>query len=304
MTPVGPTIEIHELHKRFGRHEAVCGLNLSVPQGSAFALVGPNGAGKTTTIRVLMNLLAPQRGSATVLGVDSRRLSSRELGCIGYVSENQQLPVRLTVGQYLDYLRPFYGRWDRALEAQLLGQLQLPLERTIGALSHGMRIKLALACALPFRPQLLVLDEPFSGLDALVREEFMRELVSQAGEMTILVSSHELPEIEGLATHVAFIEQGRVLFQEEMEALLARTRAVRLTLAGDATVPPRPPANWIEVQATGSVLSFIDTAFVAESLPHSVAQVLGGVCHIEVQPVGLRTIFTALTRARRQGSAT
>jgi ABC-2 type transport system ATP-binding protein len=297
-------IEIRNLHKRFGRHEAVSGLDLSVPPGSAFALVGPNGAGKTTTIRVLMNILAPEQGCATVLGVDSRRLSPCELGRIGYVSESQQFPGRLTVGQYLDYLRPFYDRWDRSLEGQLIDQLQLPLERPIGALSHGMRAKLALACALPFRPQLLVLDEPFSGLDALVREEFLRELASQAGEMTILVSSHELPEIEGLATHIAFIEKGRVLFQEEMEALQARTRAVRVTLTGDATVPPRPPTNWIELHAAGSVLSFIDIAFVAESLPQSIAEVLRAVRHIDVQPVGLRSIFTALTRARRQGSPT
>jgi ABC-2 type transport system ATP-binding protein len=297
-------IEIRNLHKRFGRDEAVSGINLSVPPGSAFALVGPNGAGKTTTIRVLMNILAPEQGCATVLGVDSRRLSPCELGRIGYVSESQQFPGRLTVGQYLDYLRPFYDRWDRSLEGQLIDQLQLPLERKIGALSHGMRVKLALACALPFRPQLLVLDEPFSGLDALVREEFMRELVSQAGEMTILVSSHELPEIEGLATHIAFIEKGRVLFQEEMEALQARTRAVRVTLTGDAIVPPRPPTNWIELHAAGSVLSFIDIAFVAESLPQSIAAVLRAVRHIDVQPVGLRSIFTALARARRQGNPT
>ena len=301
-------IEVRNLWKRFGRHEAVRGLDLSVPTGSAFALVGPNGAGKTTTIRVLMNILAPERGNAAVLGVDSRRLSPAEFSRIGYVSENQQLPARLTVGERLDYLRPFYARWDRALESELQQQLRLPLERRIGDLSHGMRMKLALACALPFRPQLLVLDEPFSGLDALVREEFMQQLAARAGEMTVLISSHELSEIEGLATHIAFIEQGRALFQEQMESLLARTREVRLTLAGDARVPARVPQSWIDVSAAGSVLSFIDTAFVAETLPQSVAAVLEqgadapDLRHIDVQPVGLKSIFTALARAHRAGS--
>ena len=301
-------IEVRNLWKRFGRHEAVRGLELSVPTGSAFALVGPNGAGKTTTIRVLMNILAPERGNAAVLGVDSRRLSPRQLERIGYVSENQLFPTRLTVGEYLDYLRPFYARWDRALESELQQQLRLPLERRIGDLSHGMRMKLALACALPFRPELLVLDEPFSGLDALVREEFMQQLAARAGEMTVLISSHELAEIEGLATHIAFIEQGRVLFQEEMESLLARTREVRLTLAGDARVPLHVPSNWLEVRAAGSVLSFMDTAFDAGALPQSVAAVLeqsadaADLCHIDVQPVGLKSIFTALARAQRAGS--
>jgi len=99
------------------------------------------------------------------------------------------MPERLTVSEYLDYLRPFYSRWDRDLEGSIRRQLRLPPERRIGNLSHGMRMKMALACALPFRPELLVLDEPFSGLDPLVRDEFMERLLQQAGEMTVLISS-------------------------------------------------------------------------------------------------------------------
>src|SRR5207244_3011050 len=138
---------------------------------------------------------------ATVMGVDSRKLSTRELSRIGYVSENQAMPARLTVGDYIDYLRPFYPTWDRQVESSLRSRLHLPAERRIGDLSHGMRMKMSLACALPFRPKLLILDEPFSGLDPLVREEFMEGLLEQAGEMTILISSHELGEIDGVATH-------------------------------------------------------------------------------------------------------
>ena len=136
-----------------------------------------------------MNILDPTRGSATLLGVDSRKISPRELAEIGYVSENQDMPGRLTVGEYVAYLRPFYSTRDRDLEASIALQLRLPLERKIGDLSHGMRMKMALMCALPYRPQLLILDEPFSGLDPLVRDEFMEGLLEQAGEMTILISS-------------------------------------------------------------------------------------------------------------------
>jgi len=138
-------IQIHDLWKKFGRHEALRGLSFTVPKGSTYALIGANGAGKTTTIKVLMNILEPTRGRATVLGVDSRRISPRELNRIGYVSENQDMPERLTVGQYLDYLRPFYRRWDRDLEAGIRRKLRLPPERRIGDLSHGMRMKMALA---------------------------------------------------------------------------------------------------------------------------------------------------------------
>jgi len=124
------------------------GLSFQVPEGSAYALIGANGAGKTTTLKILMNILQPKRGQATILGVDSRRISPRELCRIGYVSENQDMPEGLTVGQYLDYLRPFYPQWDRDLEATIRRDLRLPPERKIGELSHGIRMKMKLAwCA-------------------------------------------------------------------------------------------------------------------------------------------------------------
>src|SRR5580658_3396021 len=109
-------IRADNLWKKFGRHEALKGLSFSVPEGSAYALIGANGAGKTTAIRILMNILEAERGTCTVMDVDSRCISPRELAQIGYVSENQDIPERLTVAEYLDYLRPFYPRWDTALE--------------------------------------------------------------------------------------------------------------------------------------------------------------------------------------------
>lgn len=166
-------IEVRDLWKKFGRFEALQGLTFSVPEGSAFALIGANGAGKTTTIKIVMNILEATRGSVKVLDVDSRKISPRELRQIGYVSENQDMPPRLTVDEYFDYLRPFYPEWDKALEQSIRSQLRLPPDRRIAHLSHGMRMKMALGCALPYRPKLLVLDEPFSGLDPLVRDEFM-----------------------------------------------------------------------------------------------------------------------------------
>jgi ABC-2 type transport system ATP-binding protein len=168
-------IRADNLWKKFGSHEALRGLSFAVPEGSAYALIGANGAGKTTAIRIVMNILEAERGGAAVLGVDSRRISPRELAQIGYVSENQDIPKALTVAEYLDYLRPFYPRWDKSLEASVLRELRLPHERKIGDLSHGMRMKVALACALPFRPKLLILgkllfEESMSDLTARFRE--------------------------------------------------------------------------------------------------------------------------------------
>src|ERR1700735_1037137 len=134
-------IRADNLWKKFGRHEALQGLSFSVPEGSAYALIGANGAGKTTAIRILMNILEAERGRADVLGVDSRRISPRELAQVGYVSENQDIPKALTMSEYIDYLRPFYPRWDRSIEASMLHELRLPPDRRIGDLSHGMRMK-------------------------------------------------------------------------------------------------------------------------------------------------------------------
>jgi ABC-2 type transport system ATP-binding protein len=297
------TIEIENLHKVFGRHEALCGLSLAVPEGSAYALIGANGAGKTTTIKTLMNIMRPTRGTTKILGVDSRRLGVAQLQHIGYVSENQDMPARLTVAQYLDYLRPFYPTWDRELERSILKELRLPPDRRIGDLSHGMRMKMALACALPFRPRVLILDEPFSGLDPLVRDEFMERLLQQAGDMTILISSHELSEIEGVTTHVGFIDQGRLLFQESMTELSDRFRQVRITLDSPAVLPVPAPEGWLQPALAGNVVSFVDSRFTENRLAESVAARFRGVRNIEVQPLALRNIFTTLARESRGGSA-
>src|SRR6185437_10302581 len=276
-------VQVDNLHCSYGRTEALRGLRLGVPEGGTYSLIGANGAGKTTTIKVLMNMLAPSHGTATVLGVDSRHLAPRELAQIGYVSENQILPGRLRVGEFLKFLRPFYASWDVELERSVLQRLALPAERRIRDLSHGMRLKMALASALPFRPKLLVLDEPFSGLDPLIRDEFMEQLLHHADETTILISSHELAEIENVTTHVGFIDSGRVLFEESMEALLARSRAVRIVLQHAARVPPQLPHEWLDASAEGNVLSFVDTHFSEESLAATIGSLLIGVRQVDVQ---------------------
>jgi ABC-2 type transport system ATP-binding protein len=288
--------------KRYGRHDALQGLNIAVPEGSAYALIGANGAGKTTTIKVLMNILSPSRGTAAVMGVDTRRMPPEVLAQIGYVSENQALPSRLRVGDYLDYLRPFYPTWDRDLEAQIRSRLQLPAQRRIGELSHGMRLKVALACALPYRPRLLILDEPFSGLDPLVREELMEGLLLQADELTMLIASQELAEIESITTHVGFVHAGKMLLEEPMGELSARLREVRVTLEQAASVPEHLPKEWLQPKAFGNVLSFIDTRYSEAYLGERVRSLLGGVRQIDAQPMPLNSVFKALARAVRDGA--
>ncbi len=295
-------IETEGLAKNFHRHDAVQDLNLNVPEGATCALIGANGAGKTTTMRMLVNILAPDRGHARVLGIDSRALRAADRLRIGYLSENQQLPERLNIGQYFDYLRSLYSNWDAGLERQLREQFELPPSRPLGKLSHGMRMKAMIIGALSFRPKLLILDEPLSGLDPLVRDEVMSGILEQADETTILISSHELAELEGCTTHVAFMVRGRLLFQESIESLSARFREVTTTLAG-RTDRRALPETWLNVQSDGAMLRFVDTAFTDDaSLQAQLQRCCGSTVHMESQALSLRDISKALMRATRRES--
>lgn len=291
-------IETEKLTRRFGRMEAVQELNLSVPQGSVFALLGPNGAGKSTTIKLLMNLLQPTAGAARVLGVDSRQLGEREFAQIGYVSENQQLPLWMSVRQFLDYCRPFYPAWDRELEKTLLAQFALPVERKLKHLSRGMLMKASLLSSLAYRPKLLVLDEPFSGLDPLVRDEFIRGVleVSALGEWTVLVSSHDIEEVERLADHVAVLDGGRLRLSQTTETLQAQFRRVEVTNA-PATLAADP--QWLDWERSGALTRFIETNYAGEATERRWRERFGAEATVAAQPMTLREIFLTLARAGR-----
>ncbi len=289
-------IQTHDLTRRYGATEAVHALNLAVPAGSVCALLGPNGAGKTTTLKLLMNLLRPTSGRAEVLGIDTSKLGEREFAQIGYVSENQQLPLWMTVQQLLDYCRPFYPTWDRGLEKQLLAQFQLPVDRRLQQLSRGMLMKAALLASLAYRPRLLVLDEPFSGLDPLVREEFVHGLleVSTQGDWTVLVSSHDVDDVERLVDRIAFIGTGRLRLNEPTEELQGRFRRVEVT-GGNGSAAARAAAGEIEWAQSGQLTRFIATAYAGETTERDWRSRFPGAT-FNTQPMSLREIFVALAR--------
>jgi ABC-2 type transport system ATP-binding protein len=289
-------LETRDLWKRFGRYDALKGVNLNVPEGSAYALIGANGAGKSTLIKILANLMTASHGESRTLGVASAWMGKSELADIGYVSENQRMPTRLTVREYLDYLRPFYRAWDVVLERQTLERFQLPQDRKIGELSYGMRMKIALTCALVFRPRLLIMDEPFSGIDPVVRDELMEALLQQAGETSVFVSSHDLDEIEGLVSHVAFLQDGTLLFENSIEQLNARFRGVRIVFEGPAVRPTAPPSSWLDLRCDANVLSFVEEDYSDSSLNHRLDALPGAIRHVEIAPQRLRPIVTALIR--------
>jgi ABC-2 type transport system ATP-binding protein len=296
-------VETRGLTKKFGRFEAIEALDLRIPEGSVFALIGPNGSGKTTTIRLLMNILRADRGQALVLGTPSERLAPADFQRIGYVSESQKLPDALSLAHYFEYLRSLYPAWDRTLEAQLCAQFELPSARRIRHLSHGMRMKALLVGALAYRPKLLVLDEPLSGLDTLVRDEVVNGLLQQAGDTTILISSHELAEIESFTTHVAFMQSGRLLLQEAIEDLQARFREVHVTLSAQRALPQPLPQGWLLPTVTGHRLRFMTARYAGdEPLRQELTRHFGAV-RMECEPMSLRAVANALMQQRKRSSA-
>ncbi|HVU17316.1 MAG TPA: ABC transporter ATP-binding protein [Candidatus Didemnitutus sp.] len=287
-------IETHALTRRYSRTEALAGLNLAVPEGAVFALLGPNGAGKSTTLKILMNLLSPSSGTATVLGVDSQKLGPDDRTRIGYISENQKLPLWMSVRQLLDYCRPFYPTWDRNLEARLLEQFDLPPERKLRHLSRGMLMKAALLSSLAYRPKLLVLDEPFSGLDPLSRDDFVQGIIeaSELGEWTVLIASHDIEEVERFADHIGLLEDGRLRISETTESLLRRFRRIELRDASPGARPTPMPAAWLDWEQSGDLVRYVDTK-------HDPAIQAVSPASMTAQSMSLREILIVLARQQR-----
>ncbi len=293
-------IRTENLVKLFRKVEALRDLNLTVPEGAVYALVGPNGAGKTTAIKILMNIFKGTRGYAEVMGKRSTELNGRQFASIGYVSENQELPNWMRLGSFFDFLRPFYPSWDRDLEHDLIRQFELPLNRRLAKLSRGMRMKAALGSALAYHPKLIVLDEPFTGLDPLVRDELIQGLLERSEESTIFISSHDLAEIESFASHVGYLEQGQLRFSEELIVLADRFREVELTFDTPPGLPAKVPAEWMQLNSSAAVLHFVDSRFDKEKTNAQIRNLFGVVRNITFTPMSLRSIFLAMARAGRE----
>lgn len=215
-------IELSHINKSFGEF-AIQDLCLTVPSGTICGLVGENGAGKSTTIRILMNALRPDSGTARVLGADVSRLSFREVKeDIGVVLDEAYFPETLTAVQVGKVLAGTYRRWDQKLYDGFLRRFDLPGKKPFKDFSRGMKMKLAIAAALSHQPKLLVLDEATSGLDPIVRDEVL-ELFNEftrEEDHSILISSHILSDLEKLCDYIAFLHRGRLLFCDGKDQLL------------------------------------------------------------------------------------
>ena len=298
---MNPIIQTRELSRRFGRSLAVRNLSLDVPKGSIFALLGPNGAGKTTTIKMLLNMVRPTNGRAIVLGTESTRLGPSEFTRIGYVSENQELPDWMSVQDLIDFCRPMYPSWDLDLSRRLTRQFELPLSKKIKSFSRGMRIKAALLVSLAYRPELVVLDEPFSGLDPLVRDELMRGLLelSDRTEWTMLVASHDIDEVERLVDWVAVIDRGSLRISESTTSLEDRFRYCRLNLESGEQMPNGLPDSWLLAESVGRSVRFVASDYEEGTGVEFIRSVVPEAREVTVSRMSLKAIFMALARTYR-----
>jgi ABC-2 type transport system ATP-binding protein len=289
-------VEIAGLTHRYGRVVALEDVSLSVPAGAVYALLGPNGAGKTTLLNIVIGLLRPRAGRVEVLGLPQASLRAEDRAAIGYVAEGQQLPGWMRLRQLEGYLAPLYPGWDPALAADLRRRFRLDPERAVGKLSRGEQMKAALLCALAPRPRLLLMDEPFTGMDALVKDELVRGLLgAAAGEgTTVLISSHDLAELETLADRVGFLERGRLLLSESMDELRSRFKRVELVRAPGSGPPKLPPGRLLEERA-GQRVSFL-LSDPGDAVETELRAGLGEGDRLEVRGATLREIFLALAQ--------
>ena len=206
-------ITVSELTRRFGTKTALDSVSVSVPRGGVYGLVGENGAGKTTLIKHILGLLRAQHGSVRVFGLDPVADPVGVLSRIGYLSEERDLPGWMRVDELIRYSRAFYPAWDDAYAGELQQQFALDPSATVANLSKGQKARVGLLIALAYRPELLLLDEPSSGLDPVVRRDILDAIIRTIADegRTVLFSSHLLDEVERVADHVTMISHGQVV---------------------------------------------------------------------------------------------
>ena len=233
-------IATDQLTKSYGKFLALDSLDLEVRTGEVFGFLGPNGAGKTTTIRLLLDVLRPSSGGATVLGLEPRSGSVELRRRVGYLPGDFVVDGRQTPRQYLTYLGNLRGGVDRTDVEMLAERYELNLDLNIGGLSKGNRQKVGLVQAFMHSPELLILDEPTSGLDPLMAREFLVIVdESRRAGQTVFMSSHILSEVQHVADRAAIIRNGKLVAVDEVEELRSRAlRRVQVTFAGPVPVEP------------------------------------------------------------------
>jgi ABC-2 type transport system ATP-binding protein len=288
-------VDIQNVSRRFGEKFALNNVSFRVPTGTVVGLVGENGAGKTTLIKHILGLLKAQTGSVRVFGLDPVADPVGVLSRIGYLSEEPDMPGWMRVRELIRYVAAFYPTWDHDYAERLRREFDLDAAAKVKQLSKGQRARAGLLIALAYRPELLLLDEPSSGLDPIVRRDILGAIIRTIADegRTVLFSSHLLAEVERVADEVAMIKSGRILFCDSLERL--KQVHARLTLRFESPqVAPPPLAGALTWDGSGCEWTAV-CAGHANHLQLAAAKI--GAQVVEQTPLSLDEIFLARSGA-------
>jgi ABC-2 type transport system ATP-binding protein len=281
------------------KHFNLKNINLSLPEGGIMGLIGPNGAGKSTLIRILMGLVAADKGQVSVLGLRIPEFQADAKAQIGYASEDMRLYKNATLNWHMSFIEKIFPeQWDEKYAKKLLTNFDLIAEQKIKGMSHGQRVKASLLLMLARHPKLLILDEPTTGLDPVARKEVINELMAVLAdeERSILFSSHNTKDVEQLSDQITFIDRGQIVNSDDKESFIEKWRRVRLTgLENHLITTNHQIKEIISVGQTTSLLISDYTNQVLADLSNK-----GGTIQ-QVDYMSLEEIFVAEVEANRQG---
>lgn len=272
-------------------------IDLAVEEGSVMGFVGPNGAGKSTTIRSIMGLIQPDAGEVKVLGhvMPAEQIAAKRK--IGFVSEDMRLYGSKSIGFHMDFIKSIFSCWDDAYAQELLKRFDLVKEQKVKGLSHGQRVKATLLLVLARRPQLMVFDEPTTGLDPAARHDIVHEMMRALEDETrsILFSSHNTQEVEQISDHITFIRDGEIIDSRDKESFLDSWRRVRLEVPDDFKAPTWPGV--VDAKEAGrlavlTISNFSDDTEKNFRLP--------GVSVTSIERMTLEEIFLAAVQSNRE----
>jgi len=295
MEATPPPVLTRHLTKRFRHVTALDSLDLRVESGDVLALLGANGSGKSTTFRLLLNIYRPTEGVSSLLGTPSSELNGHHFDKVGYISEGQKMPKWMSVETFLDYCAGFYSEWDSTLCERLVTSFGLPKKQKIKHLSRGQAMKVAVASTLPSHPNLLLLDEPFSGLDVETRAQLSDLLKSLAHKdgLAIILTTHDVEEVEPVANRLGILSQGRLKVNETLESYLGRHRLLIAPGLELAKLPEgiRPKFGSARALQTESKIytEHFDAELEAATLDALASKGIGG----RFAPMNIRQILTA-----------
>jgi ABC-2 type transport system ATP-binding protein len=291
-------VDISDLSRSFNAKRALDGVSFSATAGQIYGLVGANGAGKTTLIKHLLGLLRAATGSVRVFGLDPVRDPVGVLGRVGYLSEERELPEWMRIDELMAYTQAFHRTWDASYAHELIQTFGLDRSKKIKELSKGMRAQAGLVAAVAHRPELLILDEPSSGLDVVVRRDILDAIVRTVADdgRTVIFSSHLLEEVERMSDHVTMLHGGRVTLSGALDDVRRGYQRSRVRFVEHFNQPP-VLASALAMEGGGRTWSVVHSGSL-EQFHHSVLALGGEV--VESRDATLEEIFLARAGRNRQ----